>query len=301
MKNWYKSIRSKIGCLLFRSYDLCQLKQQFLWLNCFFLFFLLRWAKFILLVIGLVVSSGCARVEYSLVTGQEEFIFISDEREIKIGQSLSRRIEKRFKLSEDKFLKEKIEQIGSKIARVCDRKQIPFYFQVLKEDKPNAFALPGGFVYVNEGIMDLIESDDELACVLAHEVGHIVARHSIKRLQGLYGYSLLKILSATAGRQAGWDPRIDRAIAELFLAYSREDEILADKLAVKYAFNAGYNPEAMLTFLKKLQKYHREQPIKRLSYARTHPYITERIKAVKEEVWGEIEFIDFINTPDASD
>lgn len=252
---------------------------------------------FILLsAVILLINSGCARVEYSVVTGEKEIIFISDEKEIKIGQSIARRIEQQFKLSQDNELKERVKKIGAQIVQVCGRKEIPYHFEVLEEEKPNAFSVPGGFVYINKGVIDLVENDDELACVLSHEVGHIVARHSIKRLQGLYGYSLLKIFSIAAGREAGWDRRIDRAIAELFLAYSREDEILADTLAVRYSGKAGYNPEAMLTFLEKLHKYHWEQPIKPL-YAHTHPYIPERIKAVKEEVKGEIDFIDVINTP----
>jgi len=252
---------------------------------------------FILLWCVLFIAGGCSRIHYNVVTKQEELVLIGDERELKIGRSVARKVENQFKLTSDNLLREKVKKIGAEIVLVCDRTQIPYHFEVLEEEKPNAFAVPGGFIYVHTSLIDMLENnDDELACILAHEVAHIVARHSMKRLQSLYGYNLLRIFSATAASQAGWDARIDRAIAELFLSYSREDETLADKLAVRYAAAAGYDPEAMITFLEKLQKYHFNEPIKKMSYAKTHPYLTERIRVVKEEVLGQIDFKDVMNT-----
>lgn len=263
--------------------------------------------KIIILTGLLFLFSGCGSVRYSAITKEEEIIFIGDEKEIKIGRSVDKRVRKTFDISDDNILRQRVEKIGAKIALVCDRTQIPYHFEVVtqkeekskksKKEKPNAFAVPGGFVYINKALIELIgDNDDELACILAHEVGHITARHSIKRLQALYGYNILKIFSVTAARGSGWDARMDVAIFKLFMSYSREDELLADKLAVKYTKAAGYDPEAMISVLKKLHEFNKSEPIRRYSHFRTHPYIPERIRGIKEKVRGEIDFIDVINT-----
>ncbi len=247
----------------------------------------------ILLVPFILLFSGCA-TEYNLATEQEEVILVSDDREVRMGKSISRAVEDRFKVLEDERIKERINNIGERIVNVCDRKDIIYHFKVLDEKDVNAMALPGGYIYVNKGLIDKADSDDELACVIAHEVGHVTAKHSVKKLQGAIGINILRILMIGA-EESETRTNADIALAELFLAYSREDELFADKLAVKYAKLAGYDPNAMLKFLNKLKDIQKKEPIRQLNYARTHPYLSDRIATVRMEISGNMGYVDYIN------
>ncbi|MDP3041622.1 MAG: Maf and M48 domain-containing protein [Candidatus Omnitrophota bacterium] len=240
------------------------------------------------------VLAGCS-TEYNLATKQEEKYYYSTDQEVKIGQSVNRQVEKELKFSSDPLQKKRVEDIGKKIAAVSDRKEIDYYFQVLDDDTVNAVSLPGGYVYVNSGLLDKVSSDDELACVLAHEIGHIVARHSIKKLQAMQSYSVLRLLVAVAPGTGGVGPAADAAFTQFLLGYSREDELLADQLGTRYAKLAGYNPHGMITFLTKLQDINRRMPLRERSYFKSHPYVPDRIRVVKQELNEGIEFSDYIN------
>jgi predicted Zn-dependent protease len=250
-------------------------------------------------VINAVLLSECA-AEYNLATKQEEHLFISTAGEVRIGRNIARQVETKYKVCRDEKLQARVEQIGKKLAKVSDRKDITFSFTVLKSKKVNAFALPGGYVYVNSALIEKTDSDDEIAGVLAHEIGHIVARHSIKRLQAGLGYNLLSILAVAATKNAGIKRQTDLAFSQIMLGYSREDELLTDRMAVKYMNKTGYKPQAIISFLEKLKKIQKEAPLKPLNsnYTRTHPYISERIAAVKQEVYGKMDFNDYINRGD---
>jgi MAF protein len=239
--------------------------------------------------------TGCAS-EYNIATNKEETFFYSTDREVEMGVAIDRQLLDKNKLADDPLLQKRVADIGQRIAAVCDRKDIDYHFKVLDDEEVNAVSLPGGFVYVNSGLIDKVANDDELAAVLAHEVGHIVARHSIKKLQGVMGYSLLRILTLTvpAGGQVGG--AADAAFNELMLGYSREDELLADQLAVRYASSAGYNGRGMIDFLKQLEEINRRKPLRPRSYFKTHPYVPDRIRVVKEELGEKIGFTDYINT-----
>ena len=238
---------------------------------------------------------GCSSV-YNPATGKQEPIFTPSEgNEGKSGQEISKRVEKKFKSVDNWNLQTKIQAIGQKLASVSDRKDIAYHFEILDEKETNAFAIPGGYIYVFKGLVDKAGSDDEIAGVLAHEMGHITARHTAKRVSGSLGLNALTILLMNMESDAASKQRAYRALVELMLEYSREDELEADKLAVKYVRLAGYNPEAIITFLKKLRKIEYEKPIRRARVFKTHPYIADRIKAAKEEISGKIDFEDYIN------
>lgn len=241
-----------------------------------------------------VFISGCS-TEYNLVTKQEEQYYYTTDKEVQIGQAINRQVEKELKFSNDPLQKKRVEDIGKKIAAVSDRKEIDYYFQVLEDDSVNAVSLPGGYVYVNTGLLDKVSNDDELACILAHEAGHIVARHSIKKLQAMQSYSILRLLVAVAPRTGEAGNAADAAFTQFLLGYSREDELLADQLGVRYAKLAGYDPRAMITFLTKLQDINRRMPLTEKNYFKTHPYVPDRIRVVKQELNEEIGFSDYIN------
>lgn len=260
----------------------------------------MRYFLFIcILSIGLFLC-GCVTQEYNTATGKQDIIFVSTEKEINMGRSIAEGIERNpdIKLDPDPLMSKRVNDIGQRIASVSDRKEVNYRFRVIDDEDVNAFALPGGYVFVFKGLVDKVDTDDELASVIAHEIAHIVARHSIKRLQGGVGYSILQILMVVTGSASSSDVRgIDAAFGQLLMSYSREDEALADKIAIKYLKRAGYDPFAMMSFLEKLQQVHREAPIRPYSSYRSHPYIADRIRMVKQELTGDIDFSDYMNKP----
>jgi MAF protein len=264
--------------LMFKKLDI----KVFLFLFCVFNFTLCAFL------------SGCS-TEYNIVTGKEETFYYSTDKEVQMGRSIAKEVEKEYKLVDDPLVQKRVEDIGSKIAAVSDRKEIDYAFKVLDDEEVNAVSLPGGFVYVNKGLVDKIDNDDELAGILAHEVGHIVARHSIKKLQALQGYSLLRILVAQAPGGGAVGTAADSAFTELLLGYVREDELLADRLGTRYAKLAGYDPHGMIKFLEKLADINRRKPLAPPIYFKTHPYVPDRIRVVKEELGESIDFKDYIN------
>jgi septum formation protein len=244
---------------------------------------------------------GCA-TEFNVATKHEDWMMYSTDKEVAIGDSVSKQVEENYEIVKDPVLCDRVNRVGAKVAEVCDRKELIYRFRVIEEKKEkdkekeivNAVSLPGGYVYVFKDLLKFASTDDELAVVLGHEVGHIVARHSIKRLQAIWGYNILSALAVSSGN-ADVARGTQLAYLQLLSGYSQEDELLADKLGARYAKRAGYDPNAMITFLKKLKEKHRKEETHQLSYFKTHPYISQRVKATKEELGEKISFEDFIN------
>ncbi|MFH1061434.1 MAG: M48 family metalloprotease [Candidatus Omnitrophota bacterium] len=235
-----------------------------------------------------------------MATQKEETYFYSDEKEVKIGNSLSVSVEKKFKPDNDPLIQQRINQIGKKLVAVNDRKEINYYFKVLesKKDEINAFALPGGYVYIFRGLWDEIsDNDDKIAAVLSHEIAHIAARHSVKRMQSAVGANVMSILVLGSSKMDSYSKRkAMQGINQLILSYSRQDEIEADILATKYLKKAGYDALGIVEVLAVLEKSERDKPISP-GHWRTHPYITERRKVVNQQInRGSIKFDDYINT-----
>ncbi|MFA6350331.1 MAG: Maf and M48 domain-containing protein [Candidatus Omnitrophota bacterium] len=258
-------------------------------IRLFILFFFLLPSSFIFL-------NGCT-TEYNLATKQEETYYYSytTDKEVLMGQAVANQVEQQLKLADDPLIQHKVEAIGRKVAAVCDRKDIDYTFKVLEDDEVNAFSLPGGWIYVNKGLIDKAANDDEIAGVLGHEVGHIVARHSIKKLQAEQAFSILRLAGMAASQSSEAAVAADLAYTQIMMGYSREDELLADQLGTRYAKAAGYNPRAMLDFLVKLQDINRRRPLQGRSYYKTHPYIPDRMRVVKQELGEGMGFNDYIN------
>ena len=238
--------------------------------------------------------SGCT-TEYNLATGQEETLMYGTDKEVKIGETIAPQIEAQFTVLTDVDANERVERILERIVAVCDRKDLVYFIKILDEDPVNAVSLPGGYIYVFRGLIEKADSDDELAGVIAHEVGHITARHSVKRMQGAYAAMLLQIASTqTSGQVAGG---VNLALNSLFMEYSQADEFEADRLGVKYLKKAGYDPEAMVAFLQKLKAESEREPLRRYSYWKTHPNLSQRISVVKQSITGKLEFRDYLNLP----
>ena len=252
--------------------------------------------KLFLFLLTTVFLAGCT-TEYNIATGQEDTIYYaySTDKEVQMGKSISRQVAEAYKFTEDPLIQKRVQDIGKKIAAVCDRKEIDYHFEVIEDKEVNAFALPGGYIYVNSGLVEKVKNDDELAGVLAHEVGHVVARHIIKKLQASQLYTLGRILVAQAPSSGEVGAAADEAFTQIMLGYSREDEFLADQLGARYAKRAGYDPYGMLNFLETLQEVNRRKPLGPPIYYKTHPYVPDRIRVVKQELGQNITFSDYIN------
>ena len=251
----------------------------------------------------LLCAAGCVRTNYNLATDSQEYTLTSTDREVETGRKLALRVERELTPVADEAVQQRVRGIGERIAAVCDRQELVYHFTVVSDEKVNAFSLPGGFIYLHEGLVKEAANDDELAAVIAHEVAHVTARHSVKRFESALGMQLAQIASIATGQaQAVYGTGVVAHAAQL--SYARQDEIEADRLGVKYMKAAGFNPQGMLDFLAKLQEINREEPqylprgVVRPHYAMTHPYVPERTRAVKEAIYGVADYIDYLNTPD---
>jgi len=240
-----------------------------------------------------ILLSACT-TEYNLATKQQETLMYGTEKEVQIGDAVAKQFEAKFEVNSDVDANERVKEIFRKIVDVCDRQELLYSVKVVNDENANALSLPGGGVYIFTGILDIVDNDDQLAGVIAHEVGHIAAKHGMKRLQASYGYTLLQILAASSG-SVNAVKGLQTAYLTLLTAYSREDELMADTLGVKYMLKSGYDPKEMVKFLEKLQKEKREAPIKKISIWHTHPYINERIAVVNKEISGKIDFKGYLN------
>ncbi len=238
---------------------------------------------------------GCITSEYNVATHKQDTFIYSTDKEVVIGENLHRQIAGKLKLYQDPSSIKKIKALGAKIAGVCGRKEISYYFYIIDRDENNAFCTPGGYVYIYKGLLDLLTADDEIAFVLAHEVGHLVARHSIKRLQAALGYNLLILASLPMEKSPQFYEGLSIALAQIVSAYSREDEFKADEMAVKYTKLAGFSPEAGIDVLEKLYQEHKKDSARPLSYFRTHPYIAQRIKHIKQTLGMPLSISDYMN------
>lgn len=249
--------------------------------------------KYIITVVAVCWLAGCSS-QYNLATNQQETLLHGTEKEIKIGASVAQQFDANYSISSDMQANERVQAILERIVAVCDRQELVYTIKIIDEDKINAVSLPGGYIYIYKGLLDKVKNDDELAGVIAHEVGHITAKHGMKRLQASYGYAFLAVASVAAG-DAQLAQGAQAAYMSVFLAYSREDEFQADELGIKYMKKAGYDPAGMTGVLKLLQEQQQKEPLQQLSYWRTHPHLSERISASNKAVTGQYEFKDYLN------
>lgn len=200
---------------------------------------------------------------------------ISTKQEIAIGRDVAKQIEEQYKLVDDPALQERISNIGMRIVAVCGRPDLPYTFKVLDVDEVNAMAAPGGFIYVYKGLVDLMPTDDELAGIIGHEIGHVVERHSMAQLEKTLGMTLL--LGGIFGDRGVALQAV--ALSAISAGYSRSDEREADKLGYEQSVKAGYNQYGMLMGLMKLYELNPKQKNNLFS---DHPEAGARIKLAEK-------------------
>lgn len=238
------------------------------------------------MLIGLVVlaalTPGCT---VNPATGEREFIVISQEEEIALGNQAAPEFEKEFGgLVPNDRLQQYVRQVGQAVAAEAERK-IDYQFALLNSDVPNAFALPGGKVYVTAGLMSLMSNERQLAAVLGHEVGHVAALHNVKGLQRQMGAAVLAGLAADAlGGKSGQAAEVAVKVVGgmLNLRYSRSDEYQADDLGIRYMTRAGYSPWGMPELLTALESLSGSDGGGLPEIFQTHPYGDKRVKRAQE-------------------
>jgi predicted Zn-dependent protease len=230
-----------------------------------------------------LLAAGCVSV-YNRATEKQELLLLDTENEVRLGEDIDKETKARLEIVHDAGLMQRLERIGNKVASASDRTDLSYHFRIVKDEDFNAFALPGGFIYVNSGLIKEAD-DDELAGVLGHEIGHVAAQHSVKRLQAELGYQILIAIVTNVSSQEQILRATDISFSLVSLGYSRKDEFLADKLGIKYSRGAGFNPQGVATFFEKLKKQQEKKgPRITLIFLSSHPPIEERINKAKQEI-----------------
>lgn len=216
--------------------------------------------------------------------------FYSLEKEIALGKQLAQEVEREAKIVDDPVIAEYVNRIGQNLVRNSDAK-VPFTIKVIDAEEINAFALPGGFFFVNSGLITKAENEAELAGVMAHEIAHVAARHGTR--QATRG-SIINYASLPLIFMGGWTGYAIRQGAGLaipigFLTFSRGFEREADDLGIQYLYKAGYDPIAFVDFFEKIQSLEKKKPGSISKVFSTHPMTDDRIKAAQKNIQEMLE------------
>jgi beta-barrel assembly-enhancing protease len=211
--------------------------------------------------------------------------FYSLEKEIALGKQLAQEVERQSKIIDDPIVAEYVSRVGQNLVRNSDAK-VPFTIKVLDTEEVNAFALPGGFFFVNSGLILKADSEAELAGVMAHEIAHVACRHGTR--QATRG-ELMQIGSIPLIFMGGWTGYAIRqgmglAIPMGFLQFSRGFEREADYFGLQYLYKSGYDPTAFVDFFEKIQSLEKKKPGTMAKVFSTHPMTDDRIKTSQEEI-----------------
>src|SRR6201988_4320832 len=211
----------------------------------------------------------------------------SVEKQVAMGRSFAQQVESQVKMVNDPVVTEYVNRIGQNLVRNSDA-QVPFTIKVIDSDEVNAFALPGGFFYVNSGLILAADEESELAGVMAHEIAHVAARHAprqMTRAQWLNIGAMAAMIFVPYG-WAGYGiyEGMNLAIPLTFLKFSRDAEREADFLGIQYMYKAGYDPNAYVTFFERIQADEKRRPGTVSKVFSTHPPTPERIEHAQKEI-----------------
>ena len=264
-----------------------------------------RQAAALLTWLGLVagIAAGCAT---NPVTGRPELVLVSAAREKELGREEAQRIEQEMGLLDDPAIVAYVQAVGRRLAAQSPRRDVEYRFRVVDSAEPNAFALPGGHVYVTRGLLVIVNSEDELAGVIGHEIGHVAARHSVQQISRAAPLAMVTGLGAAVTGVVS--PRLGRAVggagaaaSELILApYSRDQEREADRVGQTLAAAAGWDPAGLPAFLRTLsheEDLSRSGP-RRPSFLDSHPATPERVAATAEYSHELVRAASSPTTPD---
>ncbi|RLA93509.1 MAG: hypothetical protein DRG25_04400 [Deltaproteobacteria bacterium] len=220
-------------------------------------------------------------------TKRREFMIVSEEQEFLMGQKLDKQVREEMGVYlELPKLRSLVKKVGENIGRNSDRPNLIYRIEIIDSPDFNAFALPGGFVYVNRGLLERLNSVDELASVLGHEIAHVAARHSAAQLSKaqLINIGLLGAMITTKGAIQEYGQLINIGTALAFNKFSRDDEREADYFGTRYMTRAGYNPKASIKVMNQIQKLHEREPTLLETWFMTHPPTRERLINLEHEI-----------------
>lgn len=230
-----------------------------------------------------IVASGCAT---NPATGKNQLMLVSEAQEIQMGQQADTAVIATIGLYPDAAWQSYIQQFGARLAATSERPNLPWTFRVVDDPAVNAFALPGGFVYVTRGLLAHLTNEAELASVVGHEIGHVTARHtaaamSKQQLLGL-GLAVGSMASSQVAKYAG---TANQALGILYLKFSRDDESQADQLGLRYMRRADYDPRQMPEVFRLLDRLSTAEGGARLpTWLETHPSPANRVDAINRQV-----------------
>ena len=213
--------------------------------------------------------------------------FYSLEKEIALGKGLAQQVERQAKIINDPVIAEYVNRIGQNLVRNSDAK-VPFTIKVIDSEDVNAFALPGGFFFVNSGLILKADNEAELAGVMAHEIAHVAARHGTRQATRgeIAQLSMIPLMIMTGGTWTGYG--IYEAASILipvgFLKFSRGFESEADMLGLEYMYKAGYDPTSFVDFFEKIETLEKRKPGTMAKVFSTHPMTDDRIRAAQKNI-----------------
>lgn len=237
-----------------------------------------------LLLLNLSMLSGCAT---NPATKNMEFMIVSEEKEFKIGQGVDKQVREDMGVYlELPELRSFVKKMVNAIGRQSDRPELTYRLEIIDTPDFNAFAVPGGFIYVHRGLLERMNSSDELASVLGHEIAHVSVRHSAAQISKsqLLNIGLIGLAVATEGTAQDFGQLIKLGSALAFNKFSRDDEREADHFGTEYSVRAGYNPKASIDVMKQIQKLHERAPSTFAVWFMTHPATSERIANLTRDI-----------------
>src|ERR1700674_2302098 len=212
---------------------------------------------------------------------------ISQQQEVQMGQDYSQQINAQLPIVQDPELNRYINVLGDSISRLTSRRDLDWHFYIVDSKEVNAFAVPGGYVYVNRGLIERADKMDEVAGVLGHEIGHVVRRHTVKQMEKAQGanigVTLACVLTGVCNNQAA-GAAINVLGGAVFARFSRQDEAEAEQEGLKNVVRAGGSPVGMVTMFQKLLEERKSHPGAVESMFLTHPLEEDRIQAVQAQI-----------------
>jgi predicted Zn-dependent protease len=234
-----------------------------------------------------VIIAMLAACATNPVTGQRELSLMSESQEIETGKQLDAEVRRQMGVYGDAELQRYVSEVGQRLARTSHRPNLPWHFTVVDQPAVNAFALPGGYIYITRGILPFLDNEAEFAGVLGHEIGHVTARHSAaaysKATSAGVGLALLGIFVPSTRPLQGL---AETALGVLFLKHGRDDELEADRLGAEYTAKNGWDPEGIAGMLTTLARIDEASGSRRgvPNWLSTHPAPADRVQQVHASV-----------------